>query len=122
MSAKSKREIGQLGEAAAVAYLQKKGYRILERNYRNRHGELDVICLDRGTLVFVEVKTRTSNSFGLPEESVTPQKLRRLRQLVNHYILDRSPSFRQLRIDVVALLLDRQTAAVVELRHFENVS
>lgn len=68
-------DVGKLGEDLASSYLKKKGYKILERNFRIRGGELDIVAYERDTLVFVEVKTRTSHTYGLPEESITPWKL-----------------------------------------------
>jgi len=67
-----KKELGDRGEDIAAKYLQQQGYRIVQRNYRSRYGEVDIICAQQGILVFVEVKTRTSNAFGFPEESITP--------------------------------------------------
>lgn len=67
--------VGKLGEDLAVEYLKKKRYQILERNFRIRGGELDIVAIDHNTLVFVEVKTRTSHTYGLPEESITLRKL-----------------------------------------------
>jgi putative endonuclease len=65
-----RKQIGQLGEDKAVQFLKVKGYSILHRNYRTRFGELDIVCQDQHSLVFIEVKTRTSIKFGYPEEAI----------------------------------------------------
>ena len=73
-----KKELGARGEELAVRYLKNRGYRILERNYRIKLGEIDIIARDRNTLVFVEVKARSSNRFGHPKSAITPQKQRKI--------------------------------------------
>ena len=72
------RAVGKAGEDTAVKYLQKQGYRILERNFRCRFGKIDLIARDKGVLVFIEVKTRRSHAFGPPAMAVTPEKQRHL--------------------------------------------
>ena len=67
---------GDIGEELACKYLLKNGYKILERNFRIRGGEIDIVALDGETLVYIEVKTRTSYLFGKPEESITLRKLK----------------------------------------------
>ena len=66
----NRRTIGDRGEAAAIRFLEKKGYRILDKNYRCKSGEIDIVARDKDNIAFVEVKTRTSVEFGLPEESL----------------------------------------------------
>ena len=75
---KRKQEIGKKGETVAVRYLKKQGYRIVEQNYRSKVGEIDIIARDKQSLVFVEVKTRTNEKFGLPETSITQEKLEKI--------------------------------------------
>ena len=76
---------GDIGEELACRYLLGKGYKILERNFRIRGGEIDIIALDGQTLAYVEVKTRTSYQFGRPEESVTLRKLKFLERAAKFY-------------------------------------
>jgi len=73
--------LGRLGEENAVGHLKRLGYRIIGRNVRTRFGEIDVVCRDRGHIVFVEVKTRSSDTFGTAAEAVTPEKSARLKRL-----------------------------------------
>ena len=75
----------KLGENKACEYLQKLGFKILERNYRKTYGEIDIIALDKDVLSFIEVKTRTSNLFGSPLEAITPWKLRSLIKTAQFY-------------------------------------
>lgn len=79
-------QLGKIGEEAAAYYLQQKGYRILKRNYRCKRGELDLIAVNSDAIHFVEVKTRESDSFGLPSESVTRQKQNRMKFAAGDYL------------------------------------
>ncbi len=87
----------------AVSFLVQNGLKILERNYRCRLGEMDIIAIDGDTLVFVEVKTRKNFLFGLPEEAVTMAKQAKLIRIANYYIKTRPKSGLDKRIDVVAV-------------------
>jgi putative endonuclease len=101
--------LGHGGEDLAAAYLQAVGYRILNRNYRTRLGEIDIVARDGDTLVFVEVKVRRSPNFGSAKAAVTAAKRRRLSMLALQYL--KSPDgrrFSRARFDVVAV--DRQNA------------
>lgn len=95
--------IGKEGEDRAAQFLSKQGYRILERNYRTRSGEIDLIALHQGEVVFVEVKTRTSNAFGAPELAVTPQKQQRMIKAALGYIKHKKLHQVPCRFDVVAI-------------------
>ena len=99
------REIGALGEKIAAEYLTRLGYVIRECNFRSREGEIDIIAEKDDFLVFIEVRTRRSLSFGTPEESVTAQKKERLIALTQAYMEDREDLPSSWRIDVVALEL-----------------
>ncbi len=72
------KELGLKGEDEAVRFLRKKGYRILERNFRSRLGEIDIVARDGDTIVFVEVKTRSTESFGSPKDAIDARKIRRI--------------------------------------------
>ncbi|MCG9968181.1 YraN family protein [Pelotomaculum terephthalicicum JT] len=111
--------LGRQGEEAAAQYLEKNGYRILCRNYRCRLGELDLIALDGGVLVFVEVRTRSGDLFGLAQESVTVRKQKKLRQLAWYYLKAFGKAGSACRFDVVAILFDRESQ-VKKLEHIEN--
>ncbi len=111
------RSSGAWGEELALRYLTKKGYTLVERNYRTRYGELDLIMRQENTLVFVEVKLRRTTGFGDPLEAVTPRKQARIRSLAELYLLDREPAFDTVRFDVVGILLGKGPPSV---RHIED--
>jgi len=113
------RDIGALGEKIAAEYLTSLGYMIRERNFRSREGEIDIIAEKDDFLVFIEVRTRTSNSYGTPEESVTAQKKGRLIALAEAYIEDRDDLPSSWRIDVVAIELGPKRK-VARLEIIEN--
>jgi putative endonuclease len=99
-----KKALGNKGEEMAASFLRKKGYRVLKRNYSVPTGEIDIVARDGGTLVFVEVKTRTGERFGAPAEAVGPRKRRRMRSAALHYMAglrDEPPA----RFDIVSVLL-----------------
>ncbi len=98
-------KLGPLGEELAARFLKRKGYKILERNYRCPFGEVDIVALHRGTLVFVEVKTRKSLAFGHPAEAVDLRKQRRLQRIASCYLGQRRLGDIPVRFDVVALSL-----------------
>ena len=100
-----RRRLGADGEALVAAWYEANGYVVLARNWRCRDGELDVVAAVGRTLVFCEVKTRTSTRFGAPAEAVTLDKQRRLRRLAAAYLRDAAP-FRPavMRFDVAAVL------------------
>jgi putative endonuclease len=93
---------GRRAEAAAREYLRHHGYQIIAERYRWGGGEIDLIARDGDCLVFIEVKSRTSRAYGLPEEAVTPDKQRKLIQTAQHYLL-KHPTDLETRFDVVAL-------------------
>lgn len=94
---------GALAEDFAVKLLKNKGYRIVERNFRGKFGEIDIIAVDGNNLVFVEVKARWSKEFGSPEEAVTEQKLSKISRTGQYFALLHPDLPKLLRIDVVAL-------------------
>ena len=99
----TRKEIGAAGEAKALAFLQKKGYRLLEANYRQRFGEIDLVMMDGNTLAFVEVKTRENRYFGMPQEAVTRKKQGRMVKAALAYVKEKNLAGRNLRFDVVAV-------------------
>lgn len=96
-------KIGSKGEEIACKYLQKQGYKILERNYRIRGGEIDIVAKEGDSLVFIEVKTRWSHDFGLPVESMTSWKIRHLLKTARFYIQKIKWGDRPYRLDFVSV-------------------
>ncbi len=96
-------ELGKWGEEVATAYLQEKGYTIIERDWKSGHRDIDIIAIDEQTVVFVEVKTRRNRIFGDPEEAVDYMKLRHLRSAINHYV--KYKNIRQtVRLDIITVV------------------
>lgn len=100
-----KRALGQRGEQLATLYLQEQGYMVLQRNYRTRYGELDIICQKNGVIVFVEVKTRRSQLFGSPEEAITRQKIMHIKKVALLYLAENKTSYKEIRFDVITILI-----------------
>jgi putative endonuclease len=101
-----RREIGSIGEKLACDFLYRNGYEIVETNFRCREGEIDIIARQANTLVFVEVRTKTSGEFGRPEESITPLKMARLRTAAARYGESHFDLPENWRIDVIAIEMD----------------
>lgn len=108
---------GRNAEALATKALVEKGYEILENNFRNKFGEIDIIAKDKGALVFVEVKAKTGADFGLPEEMINRGKLQRVKNMAVIYLKGQNV---QCRIDVVAVVLSPE-GELLRLTHYENV-
>lgn len=113
------KETGNKGEDLATDYLLKKGYRIIERNFRTRFGEIDIICYDKKTLVFVEVKTKIGHDFGEPEEMVNKRKLSQVKRMGEVYLQDRMIDA-SCRVDVVAIVMENN-GSVERIEHYQAV-
>lgn len=116
----NKTALGKKGEEIAARFLKGKGFKIIETNFRIRGGEIDIVAIDQETLVYIEVKTRTSHEFGFPEESVTRQKIRFLERAAKFYRNNRKYlNLPQLeRIDVIAVDLSDYSKALI--KHIKN--
>lgn len=114
----AKDDLGRYGEQLAADYLTAKGMRILERNWRSKKGEIDILAHDGDALVVVEVKTRSSRSHGTALESVRPAKLNRLRMLAAQWLAAQQSHFETVRIDIVAL---ERFAGDYAIRHIRGV-
>lgn len=105
MSPIPSKSFGNLGEQIAVNILRSKGYAILDRNFRSKFGEIDIVAKDGETLVFVEVKARIGNKFGTPEEAVLPWKLEKIKRTAEYFCMTNEMQNLKMRIEVVALTL-----------------
>jgi len=103
LSGSNNTEKGKKGEDIAVACLKKEGYRIIERNYRCLYGEIDIIAMDAGDIIFVEVKSRKSDNFGLPEEAVGMIKQKRISKAALNYLQEQGLADQNARFDIVAV-------------------
>lgn len=111
--------IGSYGEKLAANHLLYKGYRILKKNYRTKFGEIDLIAQNRQTLVFCEVKTRISNSFGGPLEAVNYYKQKKLKKLADFYLAAYEIDDLDVRFDVIAVEIDK-TNKNIKIDHVED--
>jgi putative endonuclease len=109
--------LGILGENIACAELQQRGYAILERRYRTRYGEIDIVARDGDVTVFVEVKTRDGNDFGDGAEAVTPWKQRRVAKMAVDFLVRHRLHDRPCRFDVVAVDVSGGTTKVEVYTH-----
>jgi putative endonuclease len=122
MTTWTRAQIGALGEQVAVEHLTGLGLRVLDRNWRCRYGELDVIAADSTArvVVFVEVKTRTTDRFGGVDQAVTPQKVRRLRRLAGLWLAGQDAGWAAVRIDVIGVRIGRTRTP--QITHLQGVS
>lgn len=97
--------IGKLGENLAIKYLKQIGYKVIERNFECRQGEIDIIALDKNEIIFIEVKTRTNIKFGNPIEAVNEIKQKHLLKAVKYYLYSRNLENKFVRIDVIEIYL-----------------
>jgi putative endonuclease len=97
--------LGRTGEDAAAALYKRLGCRIVERNFRTRSGEVDLIARNGSTVIFCEVKTRRTSRWGLPAEAVHPRKQARLRRLAGEWLSTRRPGRVDVRFDVVSVIV-----------------
>lgn len=112
---KQRINLGKRGEDIAARFLLEKGLALITRNYRDKFGEVDIIAKDRETLVFVEVKTRRSNRFGLPEEAVTPAKQQKIIRVASNYLVQHQLLDAPVRFDVIAITIDQGNPQITHL-------
>lgn len=107
-----RQKFGDQGEALAVRRLKKAGYKIIETNYRTRLGEIDIIAKEKDTIVFVEVKSRSSVHFGSPKWAITPKKQKKISMVALYYLKATNQSSARARFDVVAVMSNRDKPQV----------
>ena len=114
-------ELGKWGEDLAADYLQRKGYTIIERDWKSGKRDLDIIALDEdeNVVVFVEVKTRRNRLFGEPEESVNYHKLQNLQQAISHYVKVKH-IHQEIRFDIISIVGTVGTDP--DIQHIQNVA
>ena len=109
-------ELGKLGEQMAIDFLIKKGYEIRDKNWRYLKAEVDIIAQKENTIVAVEVKTRTSDYFGDPQDFITQKKIKLLVMAMNEYVISKDLEV-EIRFDIIAIL---QTKKATNIEHLEN--
>jgi putative endonuclease len=118
-----KLDIGKLGEETAENFLTSQNYQIVSKNYRSSFGEIDLVAIDhfcrQPQTVFVEVKTRTQNDYGDPEESINPRKIQKIIKTAIHYLRNIKTPL-SWRIDMIAIKLE-STGKLKEINHHKNI-
>ena len=109
-------KIGKFGEDEAVKYLEQKGYKILDRNFSCKRGEIDIIALDKDEIVFIEIKARISLKYGLPSEAVTKNKLKHIYKTAEYYLYTRNLLNENTRIDVIEVYIKNNQVIINHLK------
>ncbi len=113
-------KLGREGEDAAIAYLKDKGYRIIQKNFRSKLGEIDIIAQQKETVVFIEVKSRASHQFGHPFSAITPAKQRKIIQVAQSFLAKHRLMENPARFDVVGLTIDPDASKAFQIELLEN--
>ena len=100
----NKKSKGKAAEEKAASYLKSLGYEILERNFRSKFGEIDIIAKDKDTLVIVEVRSKSYSFFGTPEETISKSKAKKIIKTAEFYIQTKNPNFENVRFDIISIL------------------
>ncbi len=116
------REIGTKGELLAQEYLKQQGYKILDTNRQFQEGmkkscEIDIIAVDRGSLVFIEVKTRSTEAFGSPLEAITKEKYQNIKTGLFNYLRETKIRYKKFRIDAISIILNPE----IKIKHLKNL-
>jgi len=109
---REKKALGKKGEELALRFLKKRGYQIIERNYVCKMGEMDIIAREKDILAFIEVKTRTSTTFGPPQLAVNPKKQSQMSKVALHFLKEKRLEDAKARFDVVAIALGLKGAEI----------
>ena len=112
----NKKDLGNTGENLAANYLKSKGYVILEQNFSCRQGEIDIVCLDKKEIVFVEVKTRTNTNYGMPAEAVNNIKKKHIVNCAKYYVYLNNLHNEFIRFDIIEIYINNNKYKVNHLK------
>ena len=113
-----KQEFGKEGEDVAAQYLKEKGYKILDRTFACKRGEIDIVAFKDEQIIFVEIKSRTSTKYGLPSEAVTKEKIKHLLRTAETYLIIKNLMDIDVRIDVIEVYKEK---GIYQINHLEQV-
>ncbi|MBL4694888.1 YraN family protein [Candidatus Gracilibacteria bacterium] len=114
-------KVGKIGEQYAERFLNAQGYQVITTNFRSAYGEIDIISMHKNTLIFVEVKTRTNDDFGTPQESISYLKLQKIFKTALHFLNTANKTkLANWRIDAIAVKLNK-SLALHDIEHFKNI-
>lgn len=111
-----KKELGNIGEQIASEYLKKQNYKILERNFFCKQGEIDIIAKDKQEIVFIEVKTRTNTKFGYPSEAVDNKKLKHMYKTAQYFLYKTKSLNNLIRFDVIEVLIQNGKISINQIK------
>lgn len=111
--------LGKWGEDEASKYLESKGYKILERNFMCRQGEIDIIALDKEYIVFIEIKSRSNIEYGLPSEAITKQKIKHLKKSIEYFLYTRNLENENIRLDVIEVYVKKNRCTINHLKQID---
>ena len=114
-------QIGELGEDIAVKHLQNEGYLIIARNYRNKFGEIDIIAKKNNYLIFIEVKSRTSEDYLYLAENLYYTQIEHLKNTASYYFVENEKEIDNIRFDLIAIKINYSEKKAVEFKHFKNI-
>jgi putative endonuclease len=114
----TRQNLGRYGEDRAANYLQDRGYEIIDRNWRSRAGEIDLVARDHDRIVFIEVKTRNGSGYGHPFEAITKEKVSRMRRVVADWCQAKQVSGIQIRLDAISVLI---SGGRISIEHLKQV-
>lgn len=120
MKKTNNKKLGSIGEDISANIIREKGFTILQRNFRCKTGEIDIIACDNQIIIFIEVKTRTSKQYGTPEEAVDYRKQRRLKMLAEIYLANNNMMGCYCRFDVYSIYMNSDCDEVKAVKIFEN--
>lgn len=113
-----KKELGKLGEKIAINYFKNKGYKIIEKNFRTRFGEIDIICEKDNSIIFIEVRTKKYSNMLSPEESITKRKIENYKKLALEYLSKSKRKFREIKFEFLGIKF--KSEEIFELNNIEN--
>ncbi|MDK2822135.1 MAG: putative endonuclease [Clostridia bacterium] len=109
------RDLGKQGEQLALRKIKSLGYKILEQNFRCKIGEIDLIAMDKNTLVFIEVRSKSTDKFGLPQETVNCQKQKKIRDVARYYLVKNKLTTENCRFDVIGIVWNGKGKPEIEI-------
>ncbi|MBA3047341.1 YraN family protein [Patescibacteria group bacterium] len=113
-------KVGQFGEKLAIDYLTRKGYKIIDKNIKISYREIDVIARKNNGLIFIEVKTRTSDKFGFADEAVSSKKIKRLKTAISAYLKNDNSGLKNLRLDLIAIDINKGKK-IAKIKHYKDI-
>ncbi|RLC38267.1 YraN family protein [Candidatus Falkowbacteria bacterium] len=115
-----RKKVGDYGEKIAANYLKRKGYLIIEKNVKVSFKEIDIIAKIKEIIVFIEVKTRTSNTLGSADEAISGKKINNLKKAINSYLAENKIKANNIRLDFIAINIDKYKK-IANIKHFEDI-